>query len=807
MANSHNRPDPDDIPRIRISPDTEDYRGTEALADPIPKTVVIPDDEQPSAESSAASDSFAGPTLASQYEIIEKIGDGGMGVVYLGRDRKLGRFVAVKRLHRSAMVRPSLKERFFREAKAIAALSHIHIVHVYALGEDHHGPFIVMEYVPGPPEASPNKTPPSPFTLADLVHREGALTVTHALDLILKLCSAVAYAHSCGVIHRDLKPSNVLLNQSREPKIVDFGLARCASLGDEHLTVPGERMLSLGYGAPEQESDASTTDERADVYGLGGLLYFSITGKNPRYFRESDVAETLRVPIVKALEIDRTRRWGSVKEFMQALQMVKSPSAVELPTVRTTWRCKWCDTVNPVGLQFCGTCGWDGGERCAECGANTRFGIQYCGECGADAREYEMARLLRERLEHHWERKDYPAIVQYADRISSFKPAGPAGRRLVEAIQHLQERAQKALARIGWLRSEIPKEMEAEQFEGARALIEEHNALARESAFGEEIKRLPELILQKDMARARQLIAEQKWVYAAQLCRGILQRTGPGDADVRYLMSALRAHRRRVRVRNAGFMLVLLFFAYAFSAAPIYRLTRASGTAAYDALYGFVTYLHDATILKESLESYAGLWDARDMFRQRDRTTASAGPSRRIPVALSADEETRLSAMREEYRKAIDQIETDAQKSIDAWPGQYAAALRDLQENIRKQGDFDGWSAIQVELDRFATDAAIPEESLVVQPGLLRNLQLRFKNDRLQLAHTRSQRIVTATQQYTQKLKKMEKDYTIQGKMDAAALVNSEIKRVQANPKVTQAEQDLAPPPKPDAGGTAAGRP
>ncbi|NQT91540.1 MAG: protein kinase, partial [Lentisphaerae bacterium] len=240
---------------------------------------------------SSSSDAAPGESLRSQYSIVEKIGEGGMGVVYLGQDRKLGRYVAIKRLHKTNLADPHVRERFFREAKAVAALNHIHIVHIYTLAEDEDGPYIVMEYVPGPRDASLNKVPPHPFTLADCVHSGGPLGVSEALGLLLKVCGAVEYAHSCGVIHRDLKPSNVLLSEHREPKLVDFGLARQMSSPDDRITVPGEKMLSLGYGAPEQEADAGTADERADVYGLGGLIYFSVTGKNPRYFRESDLAQ------------------------------------------------------------------------------------------------------------------------------------------------------------------------------------------------------------------------------------------------------------------------------------------------------------------------------------------------------------------------------------------------------------------------------------------------------------------------------------------------------------------------------------
>ncbi|MCX7591586.1 MAG: serine/threonine protein kinase, partial [Kiritimatiellae bacterium] len=296
----------DPTPRIKLDgPSGREER--EAEGD-LPPTVRLEAGETPQPATDGDGGAVASKSeLATTYRILEKIGDGGMGVVYLAYDQKLGRYVAIKRLHRSALMRTSLKERFTREAKAIAALSHPHIVHVYAFGEDHFGPYIVMEYVAGPSDRSPNKVPPHPYTLADHVHRDGPLTLSSGLDLMIKLCRAVAYAHKCGVIHRDLKPSNILLTEHLEPKIADFGLARRRTIEEEQLTVPGERMLSLGYGAPEQEMDAMLTDERADVYGLGALFYFALTGKNPRYFRENDVPDVVRPILVKALETDRDR--------------------------------------------------------------------------------------------------------------------------------------------------------------------------------------------------------------------------------------------------------------------------------------------------------------------------------------------------------------------------------------------------------------------------------------------------------------------------------------------------------------------
>ena len=273
--------------------------------------------------------------LFDQYTIYSKIGNGGMGVVYLARDRQLGRFVAIKRLNRSAQSIPSLRQRFLQEARAVAALSHVHIVHIYALGEDEDGPFIVMEYIAGPDDSSVRSDvqvgglvqPNSPLTLDQYVTKHGAFAADEAIELLMKIGRAVAYAHSNGVIHRDLKPSNILMDKSGEPKIVDFGLARLMHKDESKLTVPGEKLLSLGYGAPEQESDASVSDERADVYGLGALLYFVITGQNPRYFREQDVPVPLREVVVKALATDKEQRWPTASAFTEALHQVQRKRA------------------------------------------------------------------------------------------------------------------------------------------------------------------------------------------------------------------------------------------------------------------------------------------------------------------------------------------------------------------------------------------------------------------------------------------------------------------------------------------------
>ncbi len=548
-------------------------------------------------------------TLESQYQLIDKIGSGGMGVVYLARDRRLGRMVAVKRLNAKFLSDPHLKERLFQEARAVASLNHIHIVHIYALGEDDDGPFIIMEYIAGPRTEGQEQKSSPPFTLADRVHREGPLALDLAIDLIVKLCRAIEYAHSCGVIHRDLKPTNVLLDESGDPKIVDFGLARIRVDEEVPLTQPGEKMLSLGYGAPEQEVDASLVDERADVYGLGALLYFCITGRNPRYFRQNDLPEVLRMPIVKALETDREQRWGEAKALRTALLLAHAPNDTTVSTAKVTWRCKWCDTVNPTLIRFCGKCGWDGGEFCAECSSESRFGTQYCGVCGADAKAYETALRLLERMRLNMERKEFGLVGQEDQQLSGFRPQGVNGRRLVEQVQELGEKARTALRRRTMLRSEIARELEAQNYEQARLLIEEYDLLSFDGAFTKTAGTLNALQLERDTIRLRKALAAGHWQYALRLS-GEMAVAGHTSVEAENLQRRIRIHFRHHRWVRVALWLLAGFVVYLLSAAPLERFAGSKARL----LTGPALRLHAHPLLRHPLEAYARFWNLTPGF-------------------------------------------------------------------------------------------------------------------------------------------------------------------------------------------------
>ncbi|MBT3194601.1 MAG: protein kinase [Verrucomicrobia bacterium] len=551
-------------------------------------------------------------SLASQYEIIDKIGDGGMGVVYLARDRRLGRCVAIKRLNASSLSSEGMKDRFFQEARAVASLNHIHIVHVYSLGEDREGPFIVMEYVAGPKPPAREGSPPPAYALADRVHREGPMPLDSALDMLIKLCRAVEYAHSCSVIHRDLKPTNVLLDESGEPKVVDFGLARVQREEVKPLTLPGETMLSLGYGAPEQETDASLADERADVYGLGALLYFCITGKNPRYFRQNDLPEVLRMPIVKALETDRESRWSTVKALRTALTLIQSPSQTKLSTAKTTWHCKWCTTTNPVAIRYCGQCGWDGGVLCAECGSESRFGIQYCGVCGADAKAYENAQRVLAAMLQHVERREFALVAQEENQLSGFRPQGVNGRKLVDRAHQVSDQAATAFRRRAALHNEIRREMDEGNYEQVRKYIDEYNALAFDGAFSETESQLDTLQFDRDLARLRVAVRAKHWKYALRLAREL--RAKDATEDVEQLHTRImRQFRWKRSVKVAG-LVAAGFLCYLLSGAPVYRATGRPEGGLFGVLYAPLEWVQGATLFRRPLEAYARAYDAADMF-------------------------------------------------------------------------------------------------------------------------------------------------------------------------------------------------
>lgn len=352
------------------------------------------------------------PVIAGRYQLLRAIGRGGMGVVYLAEDRTLRRHVAVKRLVARSNNLRIVQRRFLREAQTIASLAHIHIVTIYDISQDHHGNYIVMEYVAGPQPEDAAAGPPPPMNLERYVREHGPVPADMACDLVMKVCSALQYAHHRGIVHRDIKPSNLLLDGNLEPKLVDFGLARAIDMSrTEEITLDGALLGTPEYSAPEQWGDARRVDARADIYALAGVLFYMLSGKLPRYFRPQALPADLREVLAKGLAQRPDERFQSMDEFAAALHArhepapADAPAAVPVPAAPSPdpgtltlagltagiWTCPNCQQQNPEAAKYCTRCGVSGQQHCPVCHSEFRVGTAFCPNCGSDLQQAEEA--------------------------------------------------------------------------------------------------------------------------------------------------------------------------------------------------------------------------------------------------------------------------------------------------------------------------------------------------------------------------------------------------------------------------------
>jgi eukaryotic-like serine/threonine-protein kinase len=266
----------------------------------------------------------------SHYRILDKLGAGGMGEVYLAEDTRLDRKVAIKFLPSNSTSDQQAKKRLIREAQAAAKLDHSNICSIYEVGEEDGRSFIVMQYVAGE-------------TLAERIHRK-PLELRESLDIAVQVAGALVEAHSRGIVHRDIKPQNVMITGRGQVKVLDFGLAKIVqekSLADSTaetenlLTEPGMIVGTVPYMSPEQLR-GETLDDRSDIFSFGAVLYEMVSGRQPfaaenaaatisiiltkeppplaRYSRE--VPGELERIISKALRKDREERYQTSKDLL-----------------------------------------------------------------------------------------------------------------------------------------------------------------------------------------------------------------------------------------------------------------------------------------------------------------------------------------------------------------------------------------------------------------------------------------------------------------------------------------------------------
>lgn len=241
-----------------------------------------------------------GTLLNGRYRLEARIGTGGMSTVYRALDETLERPVAIKLLNREIASDSDQLERFRREARAVAQLSHPHIVGVIDAGEDQGRPYIVFEYVEGE-------------TLKDRIRRMGRLPISEAVAYAIEIARALGAAHARHIVHRDVKPQNVLIDQEGSAKVTDFGIAR--TLDEEGLTADGRVLGTTDYVSPEQALGHAVTGQ-SDLYSLGVVLFEMLTGRVP--FRgENQVAVAMKhvreeMPDVQALRPEVSASLASV---------------------------------------------------------------------------------------------------------------------------------------------------------------------------------------------------------------------------------------------------------------------------------------------------------------------------------------------------------------------------------------------------------------------------------------------------------------------------------------------------------------
>ena len=278
-------------------------------------------------------------TIISHYTILEKLGEGGMGVVYKAHDTKLDRTVALKFLPPHLTQSEEDKQRFIREAKAAAALNHPHICTIHNVDEIDSNQFIVMEYVDG--LTLRDKMNASPLTKGGL---QGGLSVDQATNFALQISEALQQAHKKGIVHRDIKPENIMITEDNRIKVMDFGLAKLK--GDKNLTKSGSTVGTMAYMSPEQ-IQGQEVDHRSDIFSFGVVLYEMLTGQTPfRGEHEAammysivneepqpvskfipDASSQLEYFLERTLEKDSSDRYQSMEDLLIELRRLKQKSS------------------------------------------------------------------------------------------------------------------------------------------------------------------------------------------------------------------------------------------------------------------------------------------------------------------------------------------------------------------------------------------------------------------------------------------------------------------------------------------------
>ncbi|MBT3381514.1 MAG: SUMF1/EgtB/PvdO family nonheme iron enzyme [Lentisphaerae bacterium] len=452
-----------------------------------------------------------GTPLSERYEVLEEIGRGGFATVFMARDKKLERIVAVKRLREQDLHGGEAKrtiQRFVRESQAIASLNHLNIVGVIDTDLDEQGHYIVMEYIDG-------------GSLHDYLKAHRTLALEEATTLIRGVCRGLSVAHRKNLVHRDIKPANILLATAEGnivPKIVDFGLARVGT--DSATSVSGYGMGTPYYMPPEQRRDAKSVNHTADIYAVGKTLYQMVTGEVPDNVDPQSIPPPPRLAeiIFKCIKNSQEERYFSVAELIADLDEIGggiSLGKTQHASAGTANQCPNCGSANPEDVTFCEDCGNGLTRLCPECERENSIHKTFCGGCGTDLGGFLQAQEALQRMQTYAGEKRWSRVVKEHGLLpTDLKLTGTKGAKLLQALQVVVKESEDALQRRDELREQIEEAVEAQEFDAALNLISEHAELApgdeKMAALRENIVEAGRLIELRELRDSVRELAERK---------------------------------------------------------------------------------------------------------------------------------------------------------------------------------------------------------------------------------------------------------------------------------------------------------
>lgn len=473
------------------------------------------------------------PQRIGRYELLERIGKGGMGIVYKARDTMLGRMVAVKMLVADLEVSDETRERFFREARAAGQLTHRNIITIYDFGEEAGRAYIVMELLHGEP-------------LTALMQREPNLPLEQRVDVMMRVCEGLAFAHSRSIVHRDVKPANLFITGDGQLKILDFGVARIAS---SNLTRSGLIVGTPDYMSPEQVQ-GKVVDQRSDIFSAGSVFYQLLTGRKPFAgkslplvlqkvvseqpppLRDAEAPPELARIVARAMEKDPAGRYQQTQEMLADLARF----AQFFDQQTREQAAKACDRYKDIERLL--------GERTA---MGSALGITVASE------EVAAAPILRE-------------LPLFADRGADVLRVVPFRRaRLTEIVQVLREQHERIVAEAANWRAAMEavkdgdSRMSAGDAGGALAALETASLAVPDSPRVSEklqacrsvlaVRRADEERIGALLEQARRAVAAGQWEAAEASLRAAQEAApaAPGIADIRRRMESGRAAEAQTR--------------------------------------------------------------------------------------------------------------------------------------------------------------------------------------------------------------------------------------------------------------------